>query len=187
MMGILLKRSPKCFSVIRTEEGTRENLEIWEQIKKEYLKSLFEHRSGALITDNELVFKENNIMASAELPINKFASTERTTFVLFRENWSIEELNKIATSTQFELSELHMQPDKASMTLKQSENFWDFAASLNNVNFNPENIESDIQTITCLGDGSWIIWTNPIPEMVASILDHLKNYCSQMHITVLEE
>ena len=186
-MGILLKRSPKCLSVIRTEEGTRENLEIWEQIKKEYLKSLFEHRSAALITDNELIFKENNIHASAELPINRFVSTERTTFVLVRKNWPIEELNKIATSTQFELSELYMQPDAASATFKLYENFWDFAASLHDVSFNPENIESDIQTITCLGDGSWIIWTNPVSDLVASVLDHLKKYCSQMYIAVSEE
>lgn len=117
------------------------------------------------------------------------ASTERPikTFVLLRENWPIEEFNKIATSTRFELSELCMQPIEAPMTSKPFENFWDFISSLNDVNFNPENIECDIQTITCLGDGSWIIWTNPVSEMVTSISDHLKKYCSQMHITVSEE
>lgn len=187
MIGILLKRSSKCFSVIRTEEGTRENLETWEEIKKEYLKSLFEHRSGTVITDDELVFKENNMMVSTEAPIKSFVSTTRTTFVLFRENWPPEELDKIATSTQFELSDLYMQPMDASTTCKSFDDFWDFAASLKNVNFNAENIKSDVQTITCLGDDSWIIWTNPIPEMVASLVDHLKHYCSQMHITVVEE
>ena len=96
-------------------------------------------------------------MALTESPINKFVSTERTTSVLVRENWTVEEINKIATSTQFELSELYMQTGEASTTFKLSENFWNFVASLNDVSFNPEKIESDIQTIICLDDGSWII------------------------------
>ena len=49
-----------------------------------------------------------------------------------------------------------------------------------------DSVGSDFELIGCLGDGDWIIWTNPPVEEASTIVENLKKVLLQSDISLEE-
>lgn len=168
------------------EQENEINLNKWNRVKHELLNKILEKNAGCLITDSKFTFTHNNIPSSSTIKID---SSTRRTFVLPHEHWSRDELEKVATSGQFEIGEIWMIPDMTStsaamITALEVETFWKFAYDLDSVDSNFDKLNVQFQAIGCLSDGNLIVWTNPSPEKIDSVVENLKKLCLELQVEV---
>ena len=180
MLNLKVKSGAKYLSIVKSSEDRGKiDFENWDRVKHELLKAVFENNSGCLVTESTYAFEDNDIERTDSMRQVESADGRTTTYVLPNEKWTEVDLRKIATSSQFELSELWMRPDLDSsaaqkMTRKDAEELWLFADQLNSLDFNYDQFDQHIQMIGCLADGDQLLWTNPAPEKVDSILQNIK-------------
>lgn len=184
-MNLKLTRTPKYLSIAKLNGGGKKDLEIWDTVKLEFLKEMFENKAGCLLAASLFAIKDNRIgRLDSIVEIN---SNNQKTYLLASDQWNLAELEKIATCYQFELAELWMRPDLDSTAARKisktdADEFWQLVDNLNTPNCNYDQLDDHIQVVGCLGDGDWIFWTNPSPEKADFILKAMKTLFANLNV-----
>lgn len=160
----------------------------WESLKHQLFCSLFEDKKGCLITSVRHSHEET--ISNWDTIIEKRGNLCRTkrTFLMPKTSWPREDLWKLATSSQLDVSDIWMSPNlDAEAALKLTEQdlkeFWKFLLI---PAFYSRDLSRTIEFMGSIGDGDLIMWTNPSPHKIDSVLDDLKKLAAYLEVPIEE-
>jgi len=161
----------------------------WNIVKQDMLASILENKPGFLVADSSIIEAKDlnhyyELMNSCCTYKVNHSYLKNDIYFLFKEKWSLDELYAIAIESSFnQFSEVWMLPNMVKMMPKiVAEKFY----SLIYYNYDPYVFKNGLETIGCAPDGDSILWANPRPDAVDSVVNNLKKLCLEFQIELIE-